>query len=75
MKPCKNFYETDGLNVRIVDTNKNHKHSTKICEKFGEVLAPINNQKRLDDTLNQLKDCYITNVHGAKNVHYKINKF
>ena len=64
MKICKYFYETDGLIVRIVDTKKNMDKSIETCEKFGEVLAPINNQKRLDDTLDQLKNCYKKDVHG-----------
>ena len=66
MKVCQNSYETDGLVVRIVDSNKIWKDSVDYCQQFGEELAPINNQKRLDDTLDQLDRCYKTDVHGVR---------
>ena len=57
MEPCKYFYETDGLIVRIVDTWKNLEESIQTCKQFGEQLAPINNWKRINDTLIQLSNC------------------
>ena len=66
MEPCKYFYETDGLIVRIVDTWKNWEESVQICEQFGEQLAPINNWKRFNDTLIQLGDCFEDDVHGVR---------
>ena len=65
MENCKYNYETDGLLVRIVDTEKNWKDSVDYCKQFGEELAPINNQKRLNDTLDQLEGCYKTDVDGV----------
>ena len=57
MKNCKYNYETDGLLVKIVDRKKRWKDSVGYCHQFGEKLAPINNQKRLNDILHQLEDC------------------
>ena len=64
-QPCKYSYETDGLTIRIVDTRKNLKDSIKICQQFGEELASINNQKRLNDTLHQMKGCYEVDINGV----------
>ena len=75
MENCKHFYETDGLLVRIVDLLKTRKDAVDYCQQFGEELAPINNWKRVNDTLDNLGNCYKTDVYGVRTGEVKSKVF
>ena len=49
METCQYDYESDDLLLRIVDTTKNWKEFFDVYHQFGEELALINNQIKLDD--------------------------
>ena len=65
MKSCSFHLVTERLQVRIVDSQMNLEDSISYCEKFGEILAPINNAIKLEDTLNHLQNCYSDQIRAT----------